>query len=223
MITEKILENIQYYIGASYRRKLLDKILNENRYYFSGVVLDIGGGRKRGKFIPPETKKWIFADITPELKPDIICNVEKMQFEDESFDTIKATELFEHVEDPEQGINECCRVLKEDGYFIISMPFLYPIHGDPFDYQRWTGKKWNDVLLKNKFKIEKIEMIGYFFTVLAEMIKTLIKLSPALLRYLGYLSYPALDLLVKLDDLKIINKNNKLNKYTTGFFIIARK
>ena len=93
-----LLETIRYYIGTTYRRKLLDKHLNKNKKYFSGVVLDIGGGRKRGKFIPPKTEKWIFADITPELKPDVVCNVEDMQFDDENFDLIPLCQSLQSLE-----------------------------------------------------------------------------------------------------------------------------
>lgn len=218
---QNITEKIQYYLGTSYRRKKLDKLLNANANVFRGSVLDIGGGRKRGKFVAPKTQKWIFADITPELKPDVICNVEKMQFDDESFDAIKATELFEHVENPEEGIKECYRVLKKGGYFIISMPFLYPIHGDPQDFQRWTEEKWKNVLSQSGFQIEKFEKVGLFFTVLADMLKSLNKCLPTFFRLLGYGLYPLLDFMVFLD--RYISKNKILSRYTTGYYIIAKK
>lgn len=221
MTTNKTKEKIQYYLGASYRRKKLDNFLNENKNYFKGSVLDIGGGRKRGKFSPPLTEKWIFADIIPELQPDVICDVEKMQFKDNSFDTIKATELFEHVGRPESGIRECYRVLKKGGFFIVSMPFLFPIHGDPQDFQRWTKQKWEKVLQETGFGIEKIEKIGLYFTVLADMVKTLNKSLPFVFRVFGYIFYPLLDLIALLD--KNIGKNITLNKFTTGYFIIATK
>ena len=219
---KNIIKKIQYYLGSSYRRKFLDKLLNENKKYFQGSVLDIGGGRKRGKFVPPKTKKWIFADITPELKPDVICNVEKMQFENKSFNTIKATELFEHVENLEQGIKECFRVLKKGGYFIISAPFLYPIHGDPFDFQRWTDQKWKKVLFESGFKIENLETMGGFFTLMSDMIKNVNKKNFFLLRYLGYFFYPLLDILVSLDSIKKI-QHSVFGKYVEGYFIIAKK
>ncbi len=214
---------LQYYLGTTYRRKLLDKYLNKNTKYFQGTVLDIGGGRKRGKFIPPKTDKWIFADITPELKPDVICNVEKMQFKNKSFDTVKATELFEHVKNSEQGIKECYRVLEKSGYFIVSMPFLYPVHGDPYDYQRWTKDKWISMTRDMGFKIEKIYLVGNYFTVLSDMLKTFNKSLLLPFRLLGYLTYPILDLVQKLDNLKIIKNNKILNKYTTGYLFIFKK
>ncbi len=219
----KILQRLQYYLGTTYRRKKLDKYLNSNKYYFRGKVLDIGGGRKRGSFVPPRTSKWIFADITPELKPDVICNVENMKFNDNTFDTIKATELFEHVQKPEKGIKECYRVLKKNNYFIVSMPFVYPIHGDPYDYQRWTKHKWIDITKQVGFKVEKIISIGYFFTILADMLKRLNKSLPLPLRIMGYMFYPTLDIVVTLDNLNIVSKNKILNTYTTGYLIVLKK
>lgn len=34
----------------SYRRKLLDEDLDRSKKYLKGKVLDLGGGRRRGKF-----------------------------------------------------------------------------------------------------------------------------------------------------------------------------
>ena len=218
-----ISQKLQYYLGTTYRRKKLDKHLNSNRHYFKGKVLDIGGGRKRGAFIPPKTKEWIFADISPELKPDVICNVENMKFNDNIFNTIKATELFEHVQKPEQGIKECYRVLKKNGYLIVSMPFLYPIHGDPYDYQRWTKHKWKTIAKQTNFKVEKIITIGYFFTVLSDMLKKMNRSLPLPVRLLGYAFYPVLDIVSAIDNLKIISKNKILKTYTSGYLIILKK
>jgi SAM-dependent methyltransferase len=218
-----LLNKLQYYLGATYRRKILDKELNTNKNYFTGKVLDIGGGRKRGNFQPPKVSKWIFADITSELKPDVICDVEKMQFDDNSFETIKATELFEHVARPVNGIEECYRVLKDNGYFVVSAPFIYPVHGDPYDYQRWTEYKWTKTLKDAGFKIEKIIKVGLFFTVLSDMLKFLNKALPLPLRLLGYLFYPLLDILSAFDNTVFIKKHSKFNSYATGYLFIAKK
>ncbi len=214
---------LQHYLGTTYRRKLLDTTLNNHRDLFHGSVLDIGGGRKRGSFLPPKNAQWTFADITPELAPDVICDVADMPFEDATFDVIKATELFEHVRFPENGIAECYRVLKKGGTFVVSMPFLYPIHGDPSDYQRWTHHKWQDVTRRAGFATAQVIPIGHYFTVLCDMLKSLNKSLPLPLRLLGYTFYPALDIMQKLDTLQVVQNNPILNKYTTGYVFIFKK
>ncbi len=221
----KFLKNIKYYFWATYRRKILDRLLEEHKHYYKGIVLDIGG-RNRGKFKKPRDKveKWIFADIGEKYNPDVVldvCNMEKI--EDESVDVINTTELFEHVENPKKGLRECYRVLKKDGVMILSTPFLYPIHPDPYDFQRWTEDKWRKVLEQIGFKIEKFEIMGRYFTVLAETKKLFIKSLPKVLKRLCYLFYPFYDLAARLDDLSLVKNHPKLGKFHGGYFMIARK
>lgn len=220
-----IKENLQYYFWASYRRKILDKLLEKNKCYYQGIVLDIGG-RDRGKFKKPKDKvgKWIFADIEKKHNPDIILDVTDMNgIEAETIDVINAIELFEHVEKIEMGLRECYRVLKRNGVMILSIPFLYSIHADPYDFQRWTEEKLKRELKEVGFKIEKFEIMGIYFTVAMDMKKALIKNFPIGIRHFCKLFYPIMDLSVKLDDVNLIKKNPELNKFHGGYFIILRK
>ncbi|MFH0969761.1 MAG: methyltransferase domain-containing protein [Patescibacteria group bacterium] len=218
-----IIKNIKYYFWASYRRKILDNLLEKNKNYYKGTVLDIGG-RDRGKFKKPknEVEKWIFADIEEKHHPDIVLDVTDMHsLSSESIDTISAIELFEHVSYPEKGVAECQRILKKGGVLILSAPFLHEIHADPFDFQRWTGEKWKLALNNNGFEIIKIYKMGAFFTVLCDMIKNVLK-KTGVFRYIFYFSYPFLDLLVKLDELST-SENSEFQKYIGGYFIITIK
>ena len=215
---------VVYYFWASYRRKILDNLLEENKHYYKGVALDIGG-RDRGRFKKPksEVEKWIFADIEERHKPDVIFDVANMyKIKDETIDVVNAIELFEHVENPERGLKECYRVLKKDGIMFLSAPFLFPVHADPYDFQRWTEDKWKKELEKAGFKILKFEIMGRFFTVLADMKKTFVKSMPRLLRWVLCLLYPLLDCSVKLDNLKFI-KSDRLGKFHGGYFMILRR
>lgn len=217
------IENIKYYFWASYRRKILDNLLEENKNYYKGTVFDIGG-RDRGKFKKPKNKveKWVFTDIEGSYHPDLVLDVTNMNgINNESVDVINAIELFEHINYPEKGISECHRILKKDGAFIISAPFLRSIHADPFDFQRWTEEKWKLVLTDSGFKIIKIYTMGLFFAVLSDMLKNIVK-KTGIFRYILYVFYPCFDLLVELDRLPILKKS-ELGKYTGGYFIIAKK
>ena len=50
-------------------------------------------------------------------------------------------EVLEHTSKPENILSEAYRILKPGGSGLITMPFLFGIHADPFDYQRWTNTK----------------------------------------------------------------------------------
>lgn len=217
---------LRYFFRTSFRRKLLD--LYQERYasYYRGRVVDIGG-RDRGKFKKPREKviEWIFVDIVAEHNPDVVADVADMNmFKDNSFDVVSALELFEHVENIEKGVKECVRILKPGGHLLISMPFLFPVHGDPFDYQRWTSQKWENVLRENGMNIIKIEVMGRSFTVFAEIARAIILEMPSLIRKpLKVLIMPLLACVAKIDYLKFVQSSSRLKNFHGGYFIIASK
>ncbi|MFA6197917.1 MAG: methyltransferase domain-containing protein [Patescibacteria group bacterium] len=216
---------MQYYFWATYRRKLLDQIQNQYRTVYRGTVLDIGG-RDRGNFVKPKNDvlKWIFADIDIKYAPDILLDVTDMpQIQTGSIDVVNAIELFEHVNNIEAGLRECSRVLKTGGNLILSAPFLFPVHADPFDYQRWTEEKWRMILRHSSFSVKRCVIMGTYFLVWGDMTRSLIKSLPFGLRHLGYLLFPFLDLITKFDSWPVVKNNNLLNSYHGGYFIVAEK
>ena len=224
-LIKKVISKINFYFWISVRRESLDNFQKKYIHYYKGVVLDIGG-RDRGGFRKPkeEVDAWIFADIEKCNNPDILLDASDMhEIKTNSIDIVNAIELFEHVRYPQRAISNIYRILKRKGLFIISSPFLFPLHADPCDYQRWTKDKWEEELKDNNFIVEKIIISGYFFNVLVEMIKTFCKSLPRIIRYISYVFFPLLDLIVKIDNTKTVKTNNKLNKFHAGYFIIAKK
>jgi len=207
---------------------MLDVLQEKYNYLYEGIVLDIGG-RDLGEYKKPKdkVKKWIFADINKDNNPDIVLDVANMEkIESNSIDVVNAIELFEHVQDIEKGIKECYRVLKENGLLLLSSPFLFHVHADPYDFQRWTSIKWRSELLKNGFKIEKLIVMGKFFSFFAQMIKTMLRSIAAYL-YKGRLILstilPFLNLMTRLDNRSFVKNHPVLDNYHYGYFIIARK
>ncbi|MGQ4876409.1 MAG: methyltransferase domain-containing protein [Promethearchaeia archaeon] len=216
------MNKLDYIIWATYRRRMLDYLQEKFKFLYKGVVLDIGG-RDRGIFKKPRDKvdQWIFADINKNHNPDIILDVSDMkQIESESIDVINAIELFEHVEGIDKALKECNRVLKKGGIFIISVPFLWQIHADPYDFQRWTEDKWRIELKKNNFKILHFIIMGYYYTHLAEIIKFRINSKSIINRIILLFILPILNKLM-MRDKKI--KNKELKSFHNGYFIIAEK
>lgn len=206
----------------SYRRILLDNDLEDAKNYMCGVVLDIGGGRKRGQFKKPDGVKWIVLDINRNLSPSIVANAQKLPVKPETIGCVKCTELLEHVEHPEIVIEEIIRVLKSGGTLILSMPFSIGVHADPCDFQRFTEYKLNQ-MLENDFKIKTIKKQGLYFTVLCYMIKQNIMNIKSRLRLLLYWTFPLMDLIVKLDQTSFVKNSKFMSSFTTGFFVIATK
>lgn len=205
---------------ASYRRQILDKDLEKSKQYMKGIVLDIGGGRRRGSFEKPIGAIWIRVDIIKKLNPHVVADAQNIPIKSNSIDCVKCTELLEHVESPENVLTEVARVLKPGGALIISMPFNFQIHGDPYDFQRYTDKKLIR-LLEDNFEIISIKKQGLFFTVLAQMIQQALLNSG--IRFIFYPIYQILNQFIKLDDLTSVRNSTFYSSFATGFFVIAKK
>jgi predicted SAM-dependent methyltransferase len=219
-------EKFRYYVRASYRRKLLDRLQEQYQGLYRGTVLDIGG-RSRGRFKKPKDRvdRWIFADVEARHGPDLVLDVGDMKgvVEDGSIDVVNAIELFEHVYHIDQALEECWRVLKPGGHMIISVPFLYAVHADPYDFQRWTRDKWQRELQRVNFEIESVEVMGRFFTIVGEMTKALLRLVHPRLMFLAYAWFPLVDGIVALDRLKSVQEHPRLGRHHAGYFMVVRK
>lgn len=110
----------------------------------AGYVLDIGcADRWIEKYLPKECK-YIGFDYPATgrdlygAKPDVFGDAASLPFADNSMDTVVLLEVLEHVRHPEKTLSEIERVLKPGGILLLSMPFLYPVHDAPYDFQRYT-------------------------------------------------------------------------------------
>ena len=72
-------------------------------------------------------------------RPDVFADAARLPFPDQSFEGVTCLEVLEHVQDPGAVVSEIARVLRPGGRAWISMPFLYPVHDQPHDYQRYTS------------------------------------------------------------------------------------
>jgi len=221
-----MIEGFDYYCWASYRRRMLDQLQDRFQYLYKGRVLDIGG-RDRGRFRKPKemVDEWIFVDVEPSRKPDVVANVANMSVvSDASVDVVNAIELFEHVAEAERGLRECYRVLKVGGVMLLAVPFMSFIHGDPNDYQRWTKVKWEKELKNVGFTVSEHIVMGRYFTHAMEVKKVFIKELPRGLRQAAQIvMYPLMDALVWLDKTKWVINHEKLGAFHGGYFIVAQK
>jgi SAM-dependent methyltransferase len=106
-------------------------------------ILDVGCGNKPYKRIIEnycQVEEYIGIDYYNAKYADIELdlNKEKIPFPDDYFDLILCTDVLEHLYNPIFVINEMRRVVKNNGFLIISTPFLFPIHDKNYDYFRYT-------------------------------------------------------------------------------------
>lgn len=145
-------------------------------------------------------------DIEKRADVDYVEDIHQTTLEENSFDTIIATQVLEHLYHPHGAVKEIHRILKRGGTAIVSTVFIYPYHGEPCDYFRFTkyGLKY---LFKNFSKTEIISF-GNTRDSLIELITTKNKYMKLFRFFTGPLT--------------LLPQNNK-TKNPLGFIVIANK
>lgn len=87
-------------------------------------------------------------------QPDYFYNGRELPFKNNSFDLIISTQVLEHVPDPLSILKEMARVCKPGGDVVISLPFVYQEHEEPFDYFRFTRFGISELLSKAGLEVE---------------------------------------------------------------------
>lgn len=81
----------------------------------------------------------------------------RLPYEDDSFDSIFSTEVFEHVFNLPQMLKEISRVHKRGGRLLLTMPFVWHEHEMPNDFGRYTSSGIKSLLEENFYTIEAHE------------------------------------------------------------------
>jgi len=211
----------------SYRRSWLDYLLNYFSTDMRGTVVDLGGKRfkKRGSFSPPENQAdaWWYINLELTTKPDIFADVEAVPLPNKFADVIICTEVLEHIHHPQVCVHEIWRILKSGGSALVSVPFMYPIHADPYDFQRFTDKGLHEMFI-DFTTVEIIPMGGYLGVVgmFTELGLSGIKVQRVHKKVLRRLLTFLADWLYARD-LAIFQQPEAWSKFTTGYFVKAKK
>ena len=205
------------------RRTFLDKYLQKTIYF--GSVLDVGGKaqNKRRGYSPnlDSVKSWEYLNLDKSSSPDYLMDVKDLGQINKSFDCILLCEVLEHVEFPEKLVDDCLSILNKGGLLVISMPFMYPFHPDPTDYQRWSIQKIDKVLEHKKVSYE-VKNMGGLFSVIHDLVHFTLynnlpmsDISSLIYRSFAKIIISGLKFLSVLDRFVFSKQKN----VTTGFFI----
>lgn len=109
----------------------------------------------------PDGFEWIGLDFQEGDNVDVVADIEKpTPFDDGSFQTVLCSEVMEHLYKPWLAIEEMYRLLKDDGWVVITTLFSFPVHGYPDDYWRFSPSCMTRLLEDAGFKNVKVLTAG---------------------------------------------------------------
>ncbi len=166
---EKFWKNNPHDFAGDRRSKLIHSL---SKKYIGEKTLDIGAGSGA-----------LIRRIPGAIGVDLVENefVRKMdvgdlKFDDNRFDTVFVTEVLEHLNEEmlETGLKEVRRVLKSNGYFILTVPYNEDLGKGKvicpkcdYDFHLWqhlnsfNGRNIKELLLKRGFKVLNIKVKSF--------------------------------------------------------------
>jgi len=177
----------QYYLRQRYSPTFLSVFINPFYFARKGLfkaiqstanrlgmdVLDVGCGTSPYRSLIPHTS-WRGLEIDTkearlrQLADDFYDGVH-FPYPSHSFDSLLCNQVLEHVFTPQSFIEELFRVLKPGGTLLLTVPFIWDEHEQPFDYGRYTSFGLRSLLEAAGFIIIEHRKIGTGATVLFQL------------------------------------------------------
>lgn len=90
-------------------------------------------------------------------------------FGNEEFDSVLCNQVLEHVFNPGLFLSEIFRVLKPNGRLLLTVPFVWDEHEQPFDYARYSSFGLRFLLEGNGFTVFQTEKTGSDASILFQL------------------------------------------------------
>ncbi|MDO9009754.1 MAG: methyltransferase domain-containing protein, partial [Thiobacillus sp.] len=84
---------------------------------------------------------------------DVFYSGQDFPFEARSFDAVLCNQVLEHVFNPDEFLAEIERVLRPGGKLLLTVPFVWDEHEQPWDYARYSSFGLKALLEKQGFRI----------------------------------------------------------------------
>lgn len=128
--------------------------------YGRGELLDVGCGERPYSHCKSAVTRWVGFDADHNSSADITGSVYHVPLGDGSIDTVLCTQVLEHLERPQEALQELNRVLKPGGSLILSVPQYWPLHEEPHDFARYTTIGLQDLIRKSGFDVLELKSQG---------------------------------------------------------------
>ena len=158
--------------GYFVRHRLFEGI-SKYASQMNGIMLDFGCGSKPYSSLF-EVEKYVGLDYDGEGHShegeaiDYYYDGKKIPFDNDVFDSVFSTEVFEHVFNLTEILPEIHRVMKKNALILITCPFAIAEHEIPVDYARYSSYALRHLMESNGFEIVHQEKLGNSIEVITQ-------------------------------------------------------
>lgn len=155
--------------SASYAKYRLRKDVEEYAAEIGPTkrVLDIGSGTQTPYRDLFEADHYVGLDYFESTH--VLADATDLPFRSGVASVVVATEVMEHLPEPQKALAEMNRVLETGGYLVMTVPLIWGVH-DYIDYQRWTALGLQTMLNRHGFDVREITPRGGIFSMIGCMI-----------------------------------------------------
>jgi SAM-dependent methyltransferase len=156
-----------------FARKGLSTAMIEMSKNLSGHLLDLGCGSKPYQVLF-DVDAYVGLDIDTVAarnlnRADDFYDGKVFPYPDQSFDCILCNQVLEHVFNPELFLLEINRVLKPKGLLLLTVPFVWDEHEQPYDYARYSSFGLFALLQNSGFTIKQHRKLGADATLIFQL------------------------------------------------------
>ena len=194
--------------------------------YLNGRMIDIGCGAKPyKKLLSSYVAEHVGLDHLTTLHDreniDLFGSAYQIPTADAEFDSAICTAVLEHLEEPEQAIRECYRILKPGGVAIYSVPFIWHLHEEPRDFYRFSKYGLKYLFEKAHFEILEMKALSGFWVTFGQLfVYNMYRFNRGPLRW-----FRIVDLigLIVQAIAYCLDKIDKTEQWTWMYLVVARK
>jgi SAM-dependent methyltransferase len=138
-----------------------------------GPVLDVGCAEQPFRpLIEATGRRYIGMDLVQNSSQSvgIISTLEDAATPPAPFAAILCTEVLEHVADIDAAFAGLRRLIAPDGVAVLTVPFIFPLHTEPYDFRRLTLHGIERLAIDHGFRVERAAPLGALPQVLAMLV-----------------------------------------------------
>jgi len=128
-----------------------------------GPVIDAGCGEQPFReLVESQARRYVGMDPVQNSRHsvDVLGDLENVPPASPRYQLVLCTEVLEHVADIDRSFAGLRRLTASGGYVVLTVPFMYPVHMEPFDFRRLTEYGIAHLAAAHGFDVVSVERLG---------------------------------------------------------------